>query len=206
MTTYLAPLHLCSCGTGLLFQVSDVFTIMLGTRSSSCSHGGLTFFLADKVDTVKQGKSVSRKKGRKKSASRSAQSLLVKTRFTWELQTGTTTVKNVFSSIKQTSRGSRNSYCTIRFLAGLTKHGLNTRNSNAVKRESQGTKREAESRDPTPPSLAVQSEFVRFHLVLCQCHLTFKILSQRKHSSPTVMMSPSESTADLSSVSQSREL
>ena len=27
--------------TGLLFQVSDVFTIMLGSRSSSCSHGGL---------------------------------------------------------------------------------------------------------------------------------------------------------------------
>ena len=54
MTTYLVLLHLCSCGllrtfsqhshrslTGLLFQVSDVFTIMLGSRSSSCSHGGL---------------------------------------------------------------------------------------------------------------------------------------------------------------------
>ena len=54
MTTYLVLLHLCSCGllrtfsqhshrslTGLLFQVSDVFTIMLGSRSPSCSHGGL---------------------------------------------------------------------------------------------------------------------------------------------------------------------
>ena len=50
MTTYLVLLHLCSCGllrtfsqhshkslTGLLFQVSDIFTIMLGSRSSSCS-------------------------------------------------------------------------------------------------------------------------------------------------------------------------
>ena len=48
-TTYLVLLHVCSCGllrafsqhsyaslTGLLFQVSDVFTIMLGSRSSSC--------------------------------------------------------------------------------------------------------------------------------------------------------------------------
>ena len=54
MTTYLVLLHLCSCEllrtfsqhshkslTGLLFHVSDIFTIMLGSRSSSCSHGGL---------------------------------------------------------------------------------------------------------------------------------------------------------------------
>ena len=54
VTTNLMLLHLCSCGllktfsqhshsslTGLLFQISDIFTIMLGSRSSSCSHGGL---------------------------------------------------------------------------------------------------------------------------------------------------------------------
>ena len=54
MTTYLVFLHLCSFGllrtfsqhshrslTGLPFQVSDVFTVMFGSRSSSCSHGGL---------------------------------------------------------------------------------------------------------------------------------------------------------------------
>ena len=54
VTTDLVLLHLCSCGllwsfsqhshrslTGLLLQISDVFTIMLGSRSSSCSHGGL---------------------------------------------------------------------------------------------------------------------------------------------------------------------
>ena len=53
MTTCLMLLHLCSCGllrtfsqhshrslTGLLFQVSDVFTIMFGSRSSSF-YGGL---------------------------------------------------------------------------------------------------------------------------------------------------------------------
>ena len=71
-------------------------------------------FLADKVDTVKRGKSVSGKKARKKSASRSAQVLLS----------------------KHASRGSRNSYCTIRFLAGLANHGLNTRNSKVLKRGS----------------------------------------------------------------------
>ena len=53
MTTFLVLLHLCSCGllrtflqhchralTGLLLQVSDIFTIKLGSRSSSCPHGG----------------------------------------------------------------------------------------------------------------------------------------------------------------------
>ena len=51
MTTYLVLLHLCNCRLlrtfsqhshrSLTFQVSDVFTIMLGSRSSSCSRGGL---------------------------------------------------------------------------------------------------------------------------------------------------------------------
>ena len=52
------------------------------------------------------------------------------------------------------SVGAANSHCTIRLLAGLTSHGFNTLISNAVKRGSQETQRTAESRDPTPPSLA----------------------------------------------------
>ena len=40
--------------TGLLFQVSDVFSIALGSRCSSCPHGGLTTLLLPLITGVRR--------------------------------------------------------------------------------------------------------------------------------------------------------